>query len=79
MHGLSEIKKMNEPKPGLQPDQECETVAQVIDRYTDGYVDWMEATNYADMSDIQCLSIAVEDMQLLIARIRELEESTKQD
>jgi len=60
---------MNEPKPGLQPDRECETVAQVIHRYTDGYEEWLDVP----LGSCNCLSIAVNDMQLLIARIAELE------
>lgn len=54
-------------------DQACESVEQVVHRYTDGYDNWLESTNAEDMTDCDCLCVAVEDMQLLIARITELE------
>lgn len=71
MHGLREIKKMNEPKQGLQANENCKAVNQVIARYTEGCEKWMEATN--GIPDATCLAISVEDMQLLIKRIAELE------
>ena len=76
MHGLPEIVKMNGHE--YEPYREhCETVAQVIHRYTDGYEEWLNDTNLTEATDIECLAIAVNDMQLLIGRIAELE-STKQ-
>jgi hypothetical protein len=70
MHGLTEIKKMNEPEYVPAP---CLSAANVITRYTDGYSAYLEETNVAGMTACDCLAIAVEDIQTLIARIAELE------
>lgn len=51
----------------------CKTADQVVARYTTEYDAWLDATNKANMSDCECLCVAVEDMQLLVARIAELE------
>jgi hypothetical protein len=54
-------------------DQACETVEQVVQRYTDGYDNWLESTNTKEMTDCDCVCVAVEDIQILIKRIAELE------